>query len=164
MGAGSRLLHNVGILIQHPELINMLFTQNIFPLSLDFIFLLLGQIKETFHEFRKKHSPGRESSHPSKWLTSLWMTCGRHPTLERAEGFKVRRTGWSDASVTCWLWNPGTAQISLSLFLTSTQPQGCSNVIGAQPVTRGWCVSSLVSGPQLSITIFKKLRINIFFS
>ena len=48
-----------------------------------------------------------------------WLgNCGRHLTLERAEGFKVRRTGWSDASVTCWLWNPGTAQISLSLFLT----------------------------------------------
>lgn len=59
MGAGSRLLHNVEIFIKHPELINMLFTQNIFPLSLDFIFLLLWQIKETFNEFRKKHSPGR---------------------------------------------------------------------------------------------------------
>lgn len=44
----------------------MLFTQNIFPLSLDFIFLVLGQIKETLNEFWKKHSPGRERSHPSK--------------------------------------------------------------------------------------------------
>ena len=26
----------------------------------------------------------------------------------REQEFKVRRTGWSDASVTCWLWNPCT--------------------------------------------------------
>lgn len=45
--------HNVEILMFYPELINMLFTGNIFPLSLDFIFLLLWQIKETFNEFRK---------------------------------------------------------------------------------------------------------------
>lgn len=44
----------------------MLLTQSILPLSLDIVFLVLGKIKETFNEFGKKHSPGRENSHPSK--------------------------------------------------------------------------------------------------
>ena len=141
-------------------------------------------------------STGLSPGWSTKTLVAIWLaspscnpglhlnfySCGRHLTFEKAEGFKVRRTGWSDASVTCWLWNPGTAQISPSLFLTningsleevdsnphgwlwgvqdfsggstSIQPQGCSNVIRVLPVPHGWCTSSPVSGPQVTWKVY----------
>lgn len=87
------------------------------------------------------------------------VTCGRYPTLESAEESKVRRIGWSDASVTCWLWNPCTPAMLRNTWwqqlrghlatwkeiimsqghreecCLSTQSLGCCNVVGDTSIT-----------------------------